>query len=164
MCTIDEFSTLLASITVIRDRFLRLLIRNLKRLLYWLVTTDQRTELFIDNCQTQIDKSKCTRMVYLSFSWDRKPYSSTVTACWIFHSLIVRYKARGFWVDLYAANFTSSHHRQLQLQPVITGLQKRNYRHASAVCLQRKWKSSAENAPQTTTTSTGNHEVYTLME
>lgn len=52
MGTTDVFSTLLASITVTRDRFLCLLIRNLKRLLYRLVTTDQTTELVIDNCQT----------------------------------------------------------------------------------------------------------------
>lgn len=63
MGTTDVFSTLLASITVTRDRFLCLLIRNLKRLLYRLVTTDQTTELFIDNCQTQIDGSKCTHRV-----------------------------------------------------------------------------------------------------
>lgn len=63
MGTTDAFSTLLASITVKRDRFLCLLIRNLKRLLYRLVTTDQTTELVIDNCQTQIDGSKCTHRV-----------------------------------------------------------------------------------------------------
>ena len=56
-------STLLASITVTGDRFLCLLIRNLKRLLYRLVTTVQTTELVIDNCQTQIDGSKCTHRV-----------------------------------------------------------------------------------------------------
>lgn len=63
MGTTDVFSTLLASITVTRDRFLCLLIRNLKRLLYRLVTTDQTTELVIDNCQTQIDGSKCKHRV-----------------------------------------------------------------------------------------------------
>lgn len=63
MGTTDAFSTLLASITVTRDRFLCLLIRNLKRLLYRLVTTDQTTELVIDKCQTQIDGSKCTHRV-----------------------------------------------------------------------------------------------------
>lgn len=63
MGTTDVFSTLLASITVTRDRFLCLLIRNLKRLLYRLVTTDQTTELVIDSCQTQIDGSKCTHRV-----------------------------------------------------------------------------------------------------
>lgn len=63
MGTTDVFSTLLASITVTRDRFLCLLIRNLKRLLYRLVTTDQTTELVIDNCQTQIDGWKCTHRV-----------------------------------------------------------------------------------------------------
>lgn len=63
MGTTDVFSTLLASITVTRDRFLCLLIRNLKRLLYRLVTTDQTTELVIDNCQTQIDGSKFTHRV-----------------------------------------------------------------------------------------------------
>ena len=51
MGTTDVFSTLLASI------------RDLKRLLYQLVTTDQTTELVIDNCQTQIDGSKCTHRV-----------------------------------------------------------------------------------------------------
>lgn len=60
MGTTDVFSTLLASITVTGDRFLCLLIRNLKRLLYRLVTTVQ---LVIDNCQTQIDGSKCTHRV-----------------------------------------------------------------------------------------------------
>lgn len=49
MGTTDVFSTLLASITVTRDRFLCLLITNLK--------------LVIDNCQTQIDGSKCTHRV-----------------------------------------------------------------------------------------------------
>ena len=49
MGTTDVFSTLLASITVTRDRFLCLLITNLK--------------LVIDNCQTQIDGSKCMHRV-----------------------------------------------------------------------------------------------------